>query len=71
LRHGQFALPDYPKTVFGIPPFLAAQLMRQSVRTLGKMLTGQSGLIRQAMIVSNTWGLILGYRKRSPAQPAK
>jgi glycosyltransferase involved in cell wall biosynthesis len=65
LRQGQFRLPSYPKTFQGIPPFLVFQLLKHCLRTLGLMLPGKSGLVRQAMNASNTLGLIVGYRRRT------
>ncbi|MBN2320623.1 MAG: glycosyltransferase family 2 protein [Acidobacteria bacterium] len=65
LRRGQFEMHDYPRTIFGFPPFLAAHLIRDSIRTIGKLAINRPELIRQAMTMCHTWGLIRGYRKRS------
>lgn len=65
LRQGQYRLPSYPKTVLGIPPFLFFQFLKHCLKTLGLMLPGKSGLVRQAMNASNTLGLIAGYRRRT------
>lgn len=64
-RHGQFRLPSYPRTVFGVPPFLLAQLARQAFKTVGIAVTGRPRLLRQAMNVAHTLGMLRGYRKRA------
>jgi len=65
LRQGQFRLPDYPKTLFGLPPFLVRQFLSQSMKTFGILLTGKPRLVRQAMNASNALGVIVGYRRRA------
>lgn len=65
LRQGQFRLPAYSKTLFGVPPFLMRQLLNQSLKTCGVLLSGKPGLVRQAMNASNTLGLIVGYSRRT------
>lgn len=65
LRQGQFRLPNYPKTLLGVPPFLISQLLKHCLKALGLMLTGKPGMVRQAMNASNTLGLIVGYRRRT------
>ena len=67
LRHGQFRLPAFPKTLFGVPPFLVRQFLHQSLKTLGVLLSGKPGLVRQVMNASNALGMIAGYTKRSSA----
>ena len=65
LRHGEFALPTYPKTVLGIPPFMLSQLLNHCKDTLRLAVSGQPGLIRQAMNAAHALGSLLGYRKRA------
>lgn len=65
LRQGQFRLPDFPRTVLGIPPFLLKQFLSHSLTTLKLFLTGKSRLLRQSMNASHALGLIVGYRRRS------
>jgi glycosyltransferase involved in cell wall biosynthesis len=65
LRHGQFRLPDYPKNIFGVPPFLVSQFFSHCLKTMGLTLTGKPGKIRQAMNAANAIGLIIGYRRRT------
>lgn len=65
LRQGQFRLPDFPRTVCGVPPFLVTQFLGHSLKTLGRLLTGKAALVRQAMNASNALGIIVGYRRRA------
>jgi len=65
LRQGQFRLPNYPKAVLGIPPFLIFKFLKHCLKTLGLMLPGKTGLVRQAMNASHTLGLIVGYKRRT------
>lgn len=64
LRQGQFQLPEYPNTILGIPPFLVGQLVTHSLKSLGLLLTRNSGQIRQAMNAAHAWGRLAGYSKR-------
>ena len=64
LRQGQFRLPDFPRTVLGIPPFLIAQFVRHGLKTLGLLPAGRAALVRQAMNAANALGVIVGYRRR-------
>ena len=64
LRHGLHELPDYERTLFGIPPFLFSQLARQSLRTAAMQLTGRPGVIRQAMNAAHALGSVVGYARR-------
>lgn len=70
LREGQFRLPTYPRTVLGIPPFLASQFLLQSWRALRMQLHGGGTALRQAMNAAHTLGNIVGYRRRSSAPAA-
>jgi glycosyltransferase involved in cell wall biosynthesis len=70
LREGQYRLPDYPNKVFGIPPFLIAQFIKQSTRTVSKALQFQPNLLRQGMNAMHAWGAIMGYRKRGDGRSA-
>jgi len=64
LRQGQHKLPDYPKAILGVPPFLVSQFIRQCVKTLTTMLFHRPNLIRQCMNTTHAWGSIIGYAKR-------
>ncbi len=65
LRQGQFRLSVFPKTLFGVPPFLVHQFLNQCLKTCGMFLTGKHGVVRQAMNAFNAWGVIVGYRRRT------
>lgn len=65
LRRGQHDLPEYGRTILGVPPFLVAQLAAHAARTVGKGLGRRPGLLRQAMNVAYSWGMLRGYRRRS------
>src|SRR5574337_407644 len=64
VRRGRYQLPAFPRAVFGIPPFLVSQFLRQGLRALLMNMAGQVGAIRQAMTAANTLGSIVGYRQR-------
>lgn len=64
LRHGRFELPDYPRTLFGIPPFMIFQFLRHGAKTLKLALAGRPGLVRQAMNAAHALGSLQGYRRR-------
>lgn len=68
LRQGRFLLPTFPRTVLGVPPFLATQCLLHGARTLGMLFTARPGWLRQAMNAAHALGLIAGYRRR--ADPA-
>src|SRR5512139_596765 len=65
LRHGQYQLPSYPRTVLGVPPFLVNQFIRQAARAIGMQLTRRPGALRQGMNASHAYGALVGYRSRS------
>lgn len=65
LRHGQFRLPDFPRTVLGVPPFLLGQFFRHCLKTLWHLLPGAPNPVRQAMNASHAFGLIVGYQRRT------
>lgn len=65
LRVGRHELPAYPRTLFGIPPFLVTQCVQQSLKVLGMYLTGQPGALRQAMNATHAMGCLVGFRYRS------
>jgi len=64
MRHGQYELPDYPRRVSGVPPFLFVQFLKHCAKTLGIVLKRQPGLVRQAMNASFALGAVVGYRAR-------
>lgn len=65
LRHGQFRLPDFPRTMLGVPPFLLGQFVRHFFKTLWHLLPGTPNPVRQAMNASHALGLIVGYQRRA------
>jgi glycosyltransferase involved in cell wall biosynthesis len=64
VRAGQNELPDYPRKLFGVPPFLVRQCFNHALKTLGLFLSGKPGLVRQAMNTTHALGSLQGYRKR-------
>jgi len=64
IRVGQYRMPDFPRKVLGVPPFLIGQFLIHSLRTIKLFLTCNSGQLRQAMNASYSLGNILGYRRR-------
>lgn len=66
LRQARFSLPAFPANWFGIPLFLARQFLDHAKKTLLLMLSGQPGLVRQAMNAAHALGTLQGYRKRRP-----
>lgn len=70
LRHGEFQLPAYSRTVFGVPPFLLRQFLSHALKALGMQLLAQSGALRQAMNAAHSLGNIQGYRRRAISSQA-
>lgn len=66
-RYGQYELPNYRRTVLGVPPFLVAQLLRQSVRALVMQIMARPGALRCWMNAAHTLGALVGYRSRPGA----
>lgn len=64
LRHGRYRLPAYSRTLFGIPPFLIGQFLRQCARTLPLIPRGERGALRQAMNAAHALGTLVGYCSR-------
>ena len=64
LRIGRQELPAYSRAIFGIPPFLVGQCMKQGFKTLGMYLAGKGGALRQAMTAMHAIGNLVGYRSR-------
>ncbi|MCA1978122.1 MAG: glycosyltransferase family 2 protein [Thiobacillus sp.] len=65
VRAGRHALPDYPHTFLGVPPFLLSQAARQLGRAAALQLAGRPGALRQAMNAVHALGCALGYRQRA------
>lgn len=64
LRRGRYQMPAYPRTVFGIPPFLVSQFLRQTLDALRMQVTQRPGALRQAMNATNALGCLVGYGQR-------
>jgi glycosyltransferase involved in cell wall biosynthesis len=65
LRYGQHQLPNYPRTVLGMPPFLVGKFVRQAFKALAMQLTARPGALRQGMNAAHTLGALIGFRARS------
>ena len=65
LRVGQHALPIYPRTILGLPPFLIVQCLVQGLRTMKILVTRQTGFIRQSMNTAHALGCLVGYFRRT------
>jgi len=63
-RRARFELPDYSRTILGIPPFMVGQLLQQSWATIRVAAAGKSSALRQAMNAAFAWGSIVGYTQR-------
>ena len=63
LRQGLYELPNFSRTLFGVPPFLVSQLIGQCARTVAILLKGQEGTLRQAMNAAHAWGTLVGYSR--------
>jgi glycosyltransferase involved in cell wall biosynthesis len=59
-RLGWLGSEDYGNTVFGVPPFMVAQLIKQCGRACIMFLRGKQGLMRQMMNVTYAFGMIGG-----------
>ena len=70
VRHGQFQLPSYPRTVLGVPPFLLRQFLHHAFKALGMQFLLRRGALRQTMNAAHALGGMLGYRRRTLARPS-
>lgn len=64
LQEGLHVLPDYPRTIAGIPPFLVSNLISQCGKTLPLYIGERQGALRQAMTTAHALGALVGYTKR-------
>lgn len=65
LRQGQFHMPDFPRKIFGVPPFLLEQFLHHAFRTAIMFASARQGIVRQAMNASHALGLIAGYKRQA------
>lgn len=64
LRYGRYQLPSYPRSILGVPPFLASQFLRHIARALVMQFAGRPGALRQGMNATHALGTLIGYRSR-------
>jgi glycosyltransferase involved in cell wall biosynthesis len=64
IRHGAYQLPDYPRHVLGVPPFLVLQAMRQAGKTLKLLVRRDPYALRQAMNLTFDLGCMVGCHRR-------
>lgn len=63
-RKGFHELPEYSRTLLGIPPFLVGQAVSHTIKALAMLLANQPGSLRQAMNATHAFGLIKGLHQR-------
>lgn len=66
-RKGLHELPNYTRSLFGIPPFLIRQTISHSVKAFTMFLLNKPGMLRQAMNAAHALGLIKGLHQRHRA----
>lgn len=71
-RKGRHELPDYPRTLLGVPPFLFAQALIHCLKAVLMSAGQQDGALRQSMNATHAIGLIRGLlqrksRRKNPA----
>jgi glycosyltransferase involved in cell wall biosynthesis len=64
LRNGLYQLPSYPRSILGVPPFLASQFLRQTAKALAMQIGHRPGALRQGMNAAHALGTLVGYRSR-------
>lgn len=64
IRKGFHELPEYSRTLLGIPPFLVGQAVSHTIKALAMLLANQPGSLRQAMNATHAFGLIKGLHQR-------
>jgi glycosyltransferase involved in cell wall biosynthesis len=64
VRHGAYQFPDYPRQVFGVPPFLVVQALRQAGKTLKMLARRDPYAFRQAMNLTFDLGCMVGCHRR-------
>lgn len=72
VRHALYQMPAFPRTVAGVPPFLLQQWLSKTLKLVARQLSGERGLLREAMNAAHALGCIVGYaRRRLPGSPGK
>lgn len=59
-KYGQFALSNYSKSVFGVPPFLVTQVGKQAIKAVSMILRRDRLALRQTMTAAHAFGIIRG-----------
>jgi len=59
-KKGRWELDDYPRSIYGIPPFLLRQALRHGWKTLLMYLRDEPGKLRQAMNGAHAFGMMAG-----------
>ena len=67
LRFGQYRMTRAEREFLGIPPFLVRQLISHTALWIRIALTGADGALRQGMNITHTFGVLRGYRRRTPS----
>jgi glycosyltransferase involved in cell wall biosynthesis len=65
LKSGRFEMPEFPRQILGIPPFLFRQALRQCLKTIQMWVRGDAGAMRQAMNGAHAIGQVVGRLHRS------
>lgn len=60
LRFALNEMPDYPRQMLGIPPFLITNVLRQFSNLMKMWLRNDAGAMRQAMNVAHAVGQVVG-----------
>ena len=65
VRSGMHNFDEYPRAIFGVPPFLVRQLVAHCLKALKMQVFGEPGALRQSMNAAHALGCSVGYRSRS------
>lgn len=68
LQEGLHALPDYPRLIMGVPPFMVSKFLQHCRKTMTMYATRKQGRLRQAMNAAHALGMLMGYAKRPGTQ---
>lgn len=68
---GQYELPDYATTIFGVPPFLGPQFVKHLLKSLVFYLKMDNQYVRQWMNAAHSLGMIYGQhlKWKQPQKP--
>lgn len=59
-KFGQYEADDYARTLFGVPPFMVRQAVRNTGKAIAMYVTRAPGALRQTMNAAYDYGSILG-----------